>query len=490
MKSYTMETKNGNRYLYSKNLKQFITSNSILNTIVKEKDKGVGDDVIKSLLLQNSLESEIDYYFDFYNFLKTNDFFNIENNSSTIRYKKDDLIQNISNVRQVVFEVTDDCNLSCKYCGYGYFYNDYDNRAKAKLSFNKAKLLLDYIFSYHNTYNNNSLEREIAIGFYGGEPLLNMTLIKQIVSYIDSLNLEDLKIKYGMTTNGMLLDKNFEYLSEHNFSLLVSLDGDRRGSSYRVTNNGKESFDKVFSNLKLIEKEAPSLFKTIRFNSVLHDRNSVASLFKFFKKEFGKDTKVSELSTIGIEPNKKDEFLSIFNSSLKSSEQANISCDDTFKYTLPETRLISDLIFRDSNVSYQDYSSLLLEKKQVSTTGTCPPFLKRLFLSVSGKLLPCEKVDQRFAIGSVSETAVNIDFEEVANSYNNMLEDLYSHTCVNCLKNDVCDVCVLHAYDQGNLNCSQQMSRSAFSSGMAKKITCLERSPEMLQIINNSVKIR
>lgn len=485
-----METKCGNRYLYSKSLKQFISSNTILNTIVEEKNKNISNDVLKALLVKDSSEVEVDYYLGFYNFLYTNGFFNRENNSSVVKYKKEDLIQNISNIRQVVFEVTDACNLSCKYCGYGYFYNDYDNRSKTNLTFNKAKLLLDYIFSYHNTYNSNSLEREIAIGFYGGEPLLNMRLIKQIVSYIESLNLKDLKIKYGMTTNGMLLDKYYEYLSGHNFSLLVSLDGDRKGSSYRVTNNGKESFDRVFSNLKLIEKEAPSLFKTIRFNSVLHDRNSVASLFKFFKMEFGKDTKVSELSTIGIEPSKKEEFLSIFNSSLKSSEQANISCDDTFKYTLPETRLISDLIFRDSNVSYQDYSSLLLEKKQVSTTGTCPPFLKRLFLSVSGKLLPCEKVDQRFAIGSVSETSVNVDFEEVANSYNKMLEDLYSHTCVNCLKNDVCDVCVLHAYDQGNLNCSQQMWRSDFLSNMVKKITCLERSPEMLQIINNSVKIR
>ena len=485
-----METKCGNRYLYSKNLKLFINSNTILNTIVEEKNKGVGNDGIKSLLLNKTSESEIDYYFGFYDFLKTNGFFNIENNSSSVRYTKDDLIQNISNVRQVVFEVTDDCNLSCKYCGYGYFYNDYDNRSKTKLSFNKAKLLLDYIFSYHSTYNNNSLEREIAIGFYGGEPLLNMRLIKQIVSYIESLNLEGLKIKYGMTTNGMLLDKYYEYLSDHKFSLLVSLDGDRRGSSYRVTNNGKESFDKVFSNLKLIEKEAPSLFKTIRFNSVLHDRNSVASLFEFFKKEFGKDTKVTELSTIGIEPTKKDEFLRIFNSSMKSSEQANISCEDTFKYTLPETKKISDLVFKDSNVSFQDYSSLLLDKKHINTTGTCPPFLKRLFLTVNGKLLPCEKVDQRFAIGYVTETTVDIDFDEVANDYNRMLEDLYSNTCINCLKNDVCDVCVLHAYDQGNLNCSQQTSSSDFASSIENKISCLEKNPQMLQVIKNSIKIK
>ncbi len=62
-----------------------------------------------------------------------------------LEYRSKDIINSISNTSQVVFEVTDMCNLKCKYCVYGEFYEDFDNRQNSKLDIDKAIQLLLYL---------------------------------------------------------------------------------------------------------------------------------------------------------------------------------------------------------------------------------------------------------------------------------------------------------------------------------------------------------
>lgn len=61
---------------------------------------------------------------------------------------KEDIEQNLINLRQLVFEVTDSCNLRCKYCGYADLYEGYDKRENLYFPFRRAQLLIDYL--YHN----------------------------------------------------------------------------------------------------------------------------------------------------------------------------------------------------------------------------------------------------------------------------------------------------------------------------------------------------
>ncbi len=76
-------------------------------------------------------------------------------------------------------------------------------------------------------------------GFYGGEPLLNMNLIKQIIEYIDSLpKIKNTYFIYNMTTNALLLDKYMNFIVEKKINLLISLDGDEYSHSYRVDSSG------------------------------------------------------------------------------------------------------------------------------------------------------------------------------------------------------------------------------------------------------------
>lgn len=58
---------------------------------------------------------------------------------------KEVIYSNIRNLSQVTFEVTDACNLQCKYCGYGELYDGYDTRKSKMLSLEQAYPLLEYL---------------------------------------------------------------------------------------------------------------------------------------------------------------------------------------------------------------------------------------------------------------------------------------------------------------------------------------------------------
>ena len=59
-----------------------------------------------------------------------------------------DIEYSLANLKQLVFEVTDACNLRCKYCAYADLYEGYDQRENLKLPFQKAKLIIDYLYEY------------------------------------------------------------------------------------------------------------------------------------------------------------------------------------------------------------------------------------------------------------------------------------------------------------------------------------------------------
>ena len=69
-----------------------------------------------------------------------------------------------------------------------------------------------------------------SIAFYGGEPLLNLKLIKQCVEYVKSKTVGK-KVSFVMTTNATLLnDETVDYLQSENFEIMVSLDGSKKGT--------------------------------------------------------------------------------------------------------------------------------------------------------------------------------------------------------------------------------------------------------------------
>jgi len=84
---------------------------------------------------------------------------------------------NLYFLRQLVFEATDSCNLKCKYCGYSDLYHGYDEREGKKLSFAKAKQIIDLLISMWGEVYSPGANYPVVVSFYGGEPLMNMPFI-------------------------------------------------------------------------------------------------------------------------------------------------------------------------------------------------------------------------------------------------------------------------------------------------------------------------
>ena len=118
----------------------------------------------------------------------------------------EDVKRSLSNSPQLTFEITDACNLKCEYCGYGKFYSDYDERKSTRLSPQRAKVLLDYLSSLWRSELNVSHNQNVYISFYGGEPLMNVPFIKEIISYVEEFDYPSRSFTFDMVTNGILLD--------------------------------------------------------------------------------------------------------------------------------------------------------------------------------------------------------------------------------------------------------------------------------------------
>ena len=168
-----------------------------------------------------------------------------------LKISSKDIAYNLVHLPQLVFEVTDACNLRCKYCGYADLYEGYDKRENLKFPFHKAKLLIDYLHVLWQENECGGVVEPVSIGFYGGEPLLNVPFIEEVIAYLEGLPPVGKKFHYNMTTNAMLLDKYMDFLVEKEFRLLISLDGDKDGQVYRVDAAGRNSFDRVFANICL-----------------------------------------------------------------------------------------------------------------------------------------------------------------------------------------------------------------------------------------------
>lgn len=401
---------------------------------------------------------------------------------------------NLINLRQLTFEVTDACNLQCKYCGYGEFYDDYDARKNQNLSIKQAINILEYLEKLWNSSSANSYKTNTYISFYGGEPLLNMKFIREVVNWVKSRDILSCNFIFGMTTNGMLLDENLEYLVENNFKLLISLDGNEDNHSYRVTHSGENSYKKVYTNIKKIQKEHPIFFdKNISFNSVLHNRNDFSSLINFFKREFDKEPSIAELNPMGIKKTRLDEFSKMYNSREDSlnSVSNNEALKETIFMTNPETNQLCSFLYKHTGNVFKSYNDLLFDESKAKwiPTGTCLPFGKKMFVTVSGKILTCERVSHEHALGYVNEKEVVIDLEAIVEKYNE-LYNKFIPQCSNCYHNHTCKHCMFYNSDlKGIAACDEFMGKITYDKFVKRNYKYLAENPSLYSKLMEEVII-
>ena len=142
-------------------------------------------------------------------------------------------------VKALCLHIAHDCNLACKYCFAEE--GEYHGR-RALMSFEVGKKALDFLIA--NSGNRINLE----VDFFGGEPLMNWNVVKQLVEYGRSQEKEhNKKFRFTLTTNGMLLnDENIDYINREMSNVVLSLDGRREiNDAMRPNAGGKGSYDTI-----------------------------------------------------------------------------------------------------------------------------------------------------------------------------------------------------------------------------------------------------
>lgn len=399
------------------------------------------------------------------------------------------IINELANLSQITFELTDACNLKCKYCGCGEFYNTHDKREDKYLDFETARQVIDYLYEIWMKYPGASSTRKIVVGFYGGEPLLNMTLIQQIIDYLNSLPaIPHTEFEYNMTTNAMLLNRYMDYLADNRFTLLLSLDGGEYGQSYRMDHNGKNSFNRVIANIKLLKETYPDYFaKCISFNSVLHDRNSVRSIQEFIFKEFGKVSQVSELNNFGICESKQEEFDNMFH---KVIDDVSVS-DPDFVEHFPDLMGLFRFVGKMSGNYFASHSYLLKKtSNKQCLTGTCLPFAKKMFITVNGKVLPCEKIDQKYALGHVTAEGIELDLAKVARIYSGYYQKV-KPVCEKCYLKPFCSQCLFYMDNlEGKAKCPSFANEEYIRNYLRYYSNILRSHPELYKKVSTELLLQ
>jgi uncharacterized protein len=429
--------------------------------------------------------TDTDYYHRLYSFLKDNGYFgnykNIELNDR--EYSEDSIRFFIANTEQIVFEVTENCNMKCSYCGFGNLYSNSEERGKRNLNVESAKRMIDYVFKLKQSSLNVNRFKKIAISFYGGEPLLKFSLIKRIIEYCELRKPAFVDLVFSLTTNGTLLDRHIEYLAKKRFYLLISLDGDKANNQHRVFQNGKPSYDIILDNIKKARRKHQSYFKNnVSFISVKHDKNEVTTLFKYFKNNFGKTPIISGLSPIGVKEEKLAEYKRL-RKYIDNTEKERLTSYLKKRGIpeLPRVQIYESFIKTYSGFVFHKVRQLLSTRKKLNTilTGTCNPFEKKIFLTAGGLVLPCEKISHRYSFGTADSRGVHIDFKYVAKRYNQIYDSL-SDYCGSCWNSYSCSQCIYYLnFEAKEFKCDSYLDREDFERRVKSIISAFTRYPKL-----------
>lgn len=186
-----------------------------------------------------------------------------------------------SPVKAMCLHVAHDCNLRCSYC----FASTGDfGEGRKLLDADTGKKAIDFLLTQSKGRKNLELD------FFGGEPLMNFGVVKEIVTYARSKEKEYHKnFRFTITTNGMLLnDDIIDYINREMSNVVLSIDGRKEvNDRVRVRCDGTGSYDKIVPNYqKLVEKRG-------------QDQYYVRGTFTKYNLDFAKD--VMHLNEIGFD---------------------------------------------------------------------------------------------------------------------------------------------------------------------------------------------
>lgn len=151
-------------------------------------------------------------------------------------------------VKALCLHIAHTCNLNCSYCfaSQGKYHGE-----RALMSFETGKRALDFLVE------NSGGRTNLEVDFFGGEPLMNFDVVKQLVAYARSIEKQaGKKFRFTLTTNGVLIDDDvIDFANKEMSNVVLSLDGRKEvHDRFRVDYAGKGSWEKIVPKFqKLVE---------------------------------------------------------------------------------------------------------------------------------------------------------------------------------------------------------------------------------------------
>lgn len=333
-------------------------------------------------------------------------------------------------VKALCLHIAHDCNLACKYC----FADEGEYHGKRELmSYEVGKKALDFLVA------NSGSRTNLEVDFFGGEPLMNFEVVKQLVKYGRSLEEpNNKKFRFTLTTNGVLLDDDIlEFANKEMSNLVLSLDGRKEVHDLmRPKRGGQGSYDTVVP--KFI-KAAESRNQMNYYVRGTYTRNNL---------DFAKD--VIHMADLGFEQ------ISVEPVVADKSESYAIREEDIDTLIKQYDELTAEMIKRKKEGKPFNFFHFMIDlsggpcvAKRLSGCGSGTEYLA---VSPSGELYPCHQFMgmKDFLLGNVDEGVIRTDIRDEFKLCNVYAKE----KCKNCFAKFYCSGgCAANSYNfSGSIN--------------------------------------
>ena len=355
----------------------------------------------------------------------------------------DEVKQRKTVVKALCLHIAHDCNLACRYCFAEE--GEYHGR-RALMSYEVGKKALDFLIA------NSGKRRNLEVDFFGGEPLMNWQVVKDLVAYgREQEKIHDKHFRFTVTTNGVLLnDEIQEFVNKEMDNVVLSLDGRKEvNDRMRPFRNGKGSYDLIVPKF---QKFAESRHQ---------DKYYVRGTFTHYNPDFAAD--VLHLADLGFKQ------ISVEPVVAEPSEPYAITEEDLPQLFEEYDKLAAEMVRRHKEGDDFNFFHFMIDldggpcvAKRLSGCGSGTEYLA---VTPWGDLYPCHQFvgEEDFLMGNVDEGIVR---PEIADEFRGC--SVYSkEKCKNCFAKFYCSGgCMANSYkfhgsihDAYDIGCEMQRKR-------------------------------
>ncbi len=346
-------------------------------------------------------------------------------------------------VKALCLHIAHDCNLACRYCFAEE--GEYHGR-RALMSFEVGRAALDFLIA------NSGNRRNLEVDFFGGEPLMNFDVVKQLVAYgREQEKLHNKKFRFTLTTNGVLLnDEVMEFANREMANVVLSIDGRKEvNDRMRPFRKGAGSYDLIVPKFQKLAE------------SRNQDRYYVRGTFTHNNLDFSKD--VLHLADLGFRQ------ISVEPVVAQPEEDYALREEDLPQLFEEYDRLAVEMIKRCKEGKAFNFFHFMIDleggpcvAKRLSGCGSGTEYLA---VTPWGDIYPCHQFvgNESFLMGNVTEGIKNTKMQEKFKSCNVYAKE----KCRDCFAKFYCSGgCAANSYnfhgsitDAYDIGCELQKKR-------------------------------